>query len=125
VNAVRTEPSPVQSLRACAPPRDPSLGKTWRAYLLRCGDGSLYAGVTTDPAARLAAHACGRGARYTRSRGAVALAWVSPALDKRAAHRLEARLKRLPRADKLVLASEAGTQRRRLVRTLLAAARAG
>ena len=36
-------------------------------YLLRCADGSLYCGWTTDPEARLAAHNSGRGAKYTRS----------------------------------------------------------
>ena len=37
-------------------------------YLLRCVDGSLYCGWTTDPEARLAAHNSGHGAKYTRSR---------------------------------------------------------
>jgi putative endonuclease len=77
----------------------------WYAYLVRCADGTLYAGVTTDPQARFAAHQAGRGARYTRARGAVALAWVSPARDKSSAHKLEARLKRLPRRSKLALAA--------------------
>src|SRR3954452_21585513 len=43
-------------------------------YLLRCGDGTLYCGWTTDLGARVAAHGSGRGARYTRGRGPVALA---------------------------------------------------
>lgn len=92
----------------------------WRAYLVRCADGSLYAGVSTDVARRVAAHAAGRGARYTRSRRPVVLAWRSPPLDKRAAHRLEARLKRLPRSDKLRLAAGRG---RRVLAGLLAAVR--
>src|SRR5207253_1509601 len=37
-------------------------------YLLRCADGSLYCGWTTDVARRVAAHAAGRGGRYTASR---------------------------------------------------------
>ena len=81
-----------------------SVAETWYAYLVRCRDESLYAGVTTDPEARFAAHQAGRGARYTRARGAVALAWVSPAMGKVAAYRLEWRLKRLPRRTKLALA---------------------
>ena len=40
----------------------------WCVYLLRCRDGSLYAGATNDVAGRLARHAAGKGARYTRSR---------------------------------------------------------
>lgn len=93
----------------------------WRAYLVRCGDGSLYAGVSTDVARRVTEHASGRGARYTRSRPPVALAWRSPKLDKRAAHRLEWRLKRLTRDDKLQIAAGRG---RNLLRRLLAACRA-
>ncbi len=92
----------------------------WRAYLLRCADASLYAGVTNDLARRVAAHQAGRGARYTRARLPVALAWSSRGLDKRAAHRLEARLKRLARSDKLILAGPATPERRRLLRLVLA-----
>lgn len=89
---------------------------TWRAYLVRCGDGSLYAGVSTDVARRVAEHAAGRGARYTRSRPPVELAWRSTKLDKRAAHRLEWRLKRLSRDDKLLIAVGRG---RNVLRRLL------
>lgn len=72
-------------------------------YLLRCADGSLYAGWTTDVERRVAAHAAGRGARYTRSRLPVELAWSREMPDAGAARREEARLKRLPRAAKLAL----------------------
>jgi putative endonuclease len=92
----------------------------WRAYLLRCGDGSLYAGVSNDVTARVAAHQCGRGARYTRARRPVTLVWRSPALDKRAAHRLEAGLKRLSRAEKLAIVNGGDGG---LLRRLLRAAR--
>jgi putative endonuclease len=40
----------------------------WFVYIAQCGDGSLYTGVTTDPAARELAHNAGLGAAYTRSR---------------------------------------------------------
>jgi putative endonuclease len=92
----------------------------WRAYLLRCADDSLYAGVSNDVSARVAAHQSGRGARYTRARRPVVLEWRSPALDKRAAHRLEARLKRLTRTEKLAITTGEG---RGLLRRLLRAAR--
>ena len=72
-------------------------------YLLSCADGSLYCGWTTDIERRLAVHASGRGARYTRSRLPVALALALPMPDARAARREEARVKRLPRAAKLAL----------------------
>lgn len=75
----------------------------WHAYFLRCGDGSLYGGVTNDIPRRLAAHRAGRGARYTRARPPVELAWQSPPLGKVSAHRLEYRLKRLARSAKLAV----------------------
>ena len=40
---------------------------TWFLYLIECEDGSLYTGITVDVEARYAAHAGGKGARYTRS----------------------------------------------------------
>jgi len=75
----------------------------WRVYLLRCRDGSLYAGATIDLAARLARHAAGKGARYTRSRLPVRLVHDEPAAGRGAALRREAALKRLSRAEKLAL----------------------
>ncbi len=72
-------------------------------YLLRCSDDSLYTGWTVDVDRRLAAHAAGTASRYTRSRLPVRLeaAWKLP--DRSAAMREEARIKRLPRAQKLAL----------------------
>jgi putative endonuclease len=72
-------------------------------YLLRCSDDSLYAGWTVDLDRRLAAHSAGTGARYTRARRPVTLAWSAPMPDRTAARREEARIKRLTRAEKLAL----------------------
>ena len=72
-------------------------------YLLRCADDSLYCGWTTDVERRLAAHRAGTASRYTRSRGPVELAAVVAVADRSAALREEARVKRLPRSDKLRL----------------------
>jgi putative endonuclease len=72
-------------------------------YLLRCADGSLYCGWTTDVERRLAAHRAGTASRYTRSRLPVELAALIPVADRSAALREEARIKRLPRAAKLRL----------------------
>jgi putative endonuclease len=80
----------------------------WCVYLLRCGDGTLYAGATNDLAARLARHAAGRGARYTRARLPVVLAWSAPARGRSAALRREAAVKRLPRGEKLALVAAGG-----------------
>lgn len=72
-------------------------------YVLRCADGSLYTGWTADLERRLAAHAAGTASRYTRSRLPVTLAAAWPAADRGAAMREEARIKALPRAEKLRL----------------------
>jgi len=72
-------------------------------YLLRCGDGSLYCGWTTDVERRLAEHRSGGASRYTRSRLPVDLVHVIETPDRSAALREEARIKRLPRAAKLEL----------------------
>ncbi|MBD9196021.1 MAG: GIY-YIG nuclease family protein [Clostridiales bacterium] len=76
---------------------------TWYVYMLRCGDGSLYTGSTTDVERRLREHQGGTGARYTRSRPPVTLAYAEEAPDRSAAQRREAAIKKLPRAQKLKL----------------------
>lgn len=75
----------------------------YQVYLLRCADGSLYAGLTTDLNRRLGEHQAGRpkGARYTASRRPVTLAWQSDILpDRASAAALEWRLKQLSKAQK-------------------------
>ncbi len=72
-------------------------------YLLRCADGSLYCGWTTDPERRLRQHNAGSASRYTRRRLPVEYALLVPATDRSAALREEARIKALPRSEKLAL----------------------
>ena len=72
-------------------------------YLLRCTDGSLYCGWTTDLARRVGAHRRGTGSRYTTRRRPVELAAAWRAPDRSAAMRLEAQIKRLPRPEKVAL----------------------
>ncbi|MBR5010786.1 MAG: GNAT family N-acetyltransferase, partial [Clostridia bacterium] len=74
-------------------------------YLLRCADGSLYGGWTTDLGRRLKAHSSGKGAKYTRARLPVALAYWEACPDKRAAMRREWQIKHLTRAEKEGLVS--------------------
>jgi len=76
-------------------------------YLLRCRDGSLYCGWTSDIERRLAAHRSGRASRYTASRLPVELAFAQRMADSRAARREEVRIKRLTRAEKLALVAAA------------------
>jgi putative endonuclease len=72
-------------------------------YLLRCADDSLYCGWTVDLERRLARHAAGTASAYTRSRRPVELALARRMPDRTAARREEARIKGLPRKDKLAL----------------------
>ena len=75
----------------------------WKLYILRCGDGSLYTGVTKDVAARLEAHRNGKGAKYTRGRGPLELVYVEQCPDKATAFRREWEVKHMSREDKLRL----------------------
>ena len=81
----------------------PARPKPAFVYMVRCTGGQLYTGWTNAPAARLQAHKSGRGARYTRARGAAAFAYVERCADKRSALRREAALKKLPKAQKELL----------------------
>jgi putative endonuclease len=74
---------------------------------LRCGDGTLYCGYTTDLAARLQEHRAGRGARYTRGRGPLELVYAEDLPDRSSALRREAEIKRQSRACKLQLIADA------------------
>lgn len=83
----------------------PDVASVWCVYMLRCADGSLYTGITTDIVRRVAEHNEGgaMGARYTRSRRPVQLVHVEPAATRAEALRREAAIKRLGRAHKLAL----------------------
>ncbi|MBU1229786.1 MAG: GIY-YIG nuclease family protein [Proteobacteria bacterium] len=84
----------------------------WRVYLLTCSDGTLYCGVTTDLARRLAEHNAGTASKYTRARRPLALAASAPSRDKGGALRLELAVKKQPRAAKLAfLLAQPGAER--------------
>jgi putative endonuclease len=72
-------------------------------YMLRCRDGSLYTGWTTDLTRRLVTHSAGKASRYTASRLPVELAVALPMPDRSAARREEARIKSMSRPEKLTL----------------------
>ncbi|HKB59581.1 MAG TPA: GIY-YIG nuclease family protein [Gallionellaceae bacterium] len=75
----------------------------WVCYLLECADGTLYCGITNNLEKRVDAHNAGEGAKYTRGRAPVRLAYAEACEDKSAALKRERSIKRLPRADKLAL----------------------
>jgi len=78
----------------------------WYLYVLHCGDGTLYCGITTDLERRLDQHNAGTGARYTRGRRPVSLARAWPCGDRSSALKSEAAFKKLTRSAKTRRLSE-------------------
>ena len=72
-------------------------------YMVRCVDGTLYTGWTTDPKKRLARHNAGIGARYTRSRRPVTLAYCEECATQGEAMSRERRIKKMKREAKQLL----------------------
>ncbi len=85
----------------------PKQASKWFVYILRCADGTLYTGVTTDLTRRVAEHngesAKGRGAKYTKARRPVGLVYSDSADSRSAAQKREFQLRNLSRAEKLNL----------------------
>lgn len=79
------------------------MANTWKLYMLRCGDGSLYTGITTDVEKRLEAHRSGKGAKYTRGRGPLELVYREECGDHSAALKRELQIKGLTRDEKMKL----------------------
>ena len=79
------------------------MDESWKVYILRCGDGSLYTGITKDISARLEQHRSGKGAKYTRGRGPITVRYVERCFDKSQALKREYNVKRLSRSEKMEL----------------------
>lgn len=77
----------------------------WQVYILYCADGTLYTGITTDVERRLQEHNRNdkKGARYTRARRPVSLAFVENQPDRSSASKREAAIKKLNRKEKQAL----------------------
>ena len=80
--------------------------KVWTVYILECGDGTLYTGITDDLERRLKAHSQGKGAKYTRGRGPLILRYREELADKGAALKREYAIKQLSKAGKMALFCE-------------------
>lgn len=78
---------------------------SWFTYILRCADGTLYCGVTTDIKRRMSQHNSGKGAKYTRlgKKRPVELVMLLPYDTKNEAYSAEYYVKRMTRAEKLGL----------------------
>ncbi|HEY42953.1 MAG TPA: GIY-YIG nuclease family protein [Anaerolineae bacterium] len=81
-------------------------------YIIKCADGTLYTGMTSDPKRRLREHELGRGARYTRSRRPLHLAYVEAQPDLKTAMQRERTIKALSRERKLALVATQPMRRR-------------
>ena len=75
----------------------------WVVYILKCGDGTLYTGITNDFSKRLAAHVDGSGAKYTKGRGPFEVLYKEECEDRSMASKREYEIKRLSRDEKLAL----------------------
>jgi len=77
-------------------------------YVVKCGDGSLYAGYTNDLKKRMGVHNAGKGAKYTRARLPVTLIHYESFETKQEAMRAEYAFKQLPRQKKEVYLQKRG-----------------
>ena len=84
-----------------------TLRTAWSLYLIRCSDGSLYTGVTTDVERRFREHCKGTGAKYLRGRGPLTLEFHCRVGNRSEALRLEHLVKRLDKMQKEALLKEA------------------
>jgi len=85
----------------------------WWVYIIECGDGSLYTGISNKVSKRLLAHNDGKGAKYTRTRLPVNLKWVKKCYGRSDASKLEYKIKKLTRKQKLELISIEGNYEER------------
>ena len=76
------------------------MDKKWYLYILRCADGTLYTGITTDVEARLETHRSGKGAKYTRGRGPLELVYREECEDHSQALKRELAVKAMSREEK-------------------------
>ena len=95
---------------------------SWQVYILRCANDTLYTGITNRLPARLKTHNGARGAKYTRARRPVVLAWSTPCKSRGAALSLEHAIKQLTRRQKQTLIVVAGSARKQMVNRLKAMA---
>ncbi len=78
----------------------------WYVYILECGDGSYYTGITTNIEARIEKHNSGKGAKYTRSRLPVKLAHSEEHMTESSARKREIQIKKWRRGKKAALATQ-------------------
>jgi len=75
----------------------------WTVYILECGDGTLYTGITNNLASRVLAHESGQGAKYTRGRSPFKVVYKETLENRSKASKREGEIKALSRMKKLEL----------------------
>jgi putative endonuclease len=82
--------------------------RVWHVYMIRCADGSLYTGISTDVERRLGEHrnGSGKGAKYLRGRGPLGVVLSRAVGDRRSALKVEAKLKRSAKKTKEALVAD-------------------
>jgi putative endonuclease len=87
---------------------------SWRVYIVRCADDTLYTGVTNRLQARMKTHNGTRGAKYTRSRRPVVLVWSTRCRSRGEALSLERAIKQLTRRQKEALIAAESSSRKQI-----------
>ena len=77
--------------------------KQWYVYILECGDGTLYTGVTVDLDRRLEEHKHGVGSKYTKGKKAKQFVYTETCTSRSEAGKREVEIKSMTRAEKLKL----------------------
>lgn len=74
--------------------------KSWYVYIVECGDGTFYTGITDDVKRRILTHNSGKGAKYTKSRGPVKLKYVEELRNRSEATKREMEIKKMKKGMK-------------------------
>jgi len=77
--------------------------KTWFLYLIRCNNGALYTGITTNVERRFSEHKQGKGAKFLRGKGPLELVFQQQLGDHSEALKTEALIKKMKKSDKEAL----------------------
>lgn len=75
----------------------------WVVYILECGDGTLYTGITNNLSGRIKSHENGTGAKYTKGRGPFKLFYSETKPNRSEASKRERQIKLMDKSAKMLL----------------------
>lgn len=79
----------------------------WYVYIVRCRDGALYTGITTDVDLRVKVHNSGKGSRSVVAHGTpVTLTYVEEVGSHSAALKREIEIKKMAKREKEKLVTQ-------------------